>query len=100
MNGVVKHGCVYEHRHKKQHKLDTKADDVRKHNGYWKYESGEIHFAKNSGIGNKGGRGGCEASRKVIPNCDTCHVKKNWLDAIGGDFSHFAKEEQKHGGGE
>ena len=67
---------VVEIHYQEQRKLNSEAHEVAYHVAQWGHQSWEVHFAKDTGIGDEGiGRLG-QTVREVLPEADTCQVEQ------------------------
>lgn len=76
--------------------MDTKFYHITHHRTERYYQAGKIYFAKDAGIGHKGGGCGGEAGAKIIPDGDAAHIKWNGCNTIGRYVGHFTKNKEEH----
>ena len=76
-----------------QGELDGEFDQVRDDDRERDAEPGEIDFAEDAGVGQKGGGGAVEALGEIGPCGYSCHVEQHGWYVVGREFGDAAKDE-------
>jgi len=88
------------HDNDQQQKLNAKLNKLTNDYADGADQPWKIHFAENTGIGDKCIACIGEACGKVAPDDDTAHLKQHRIYPIGVNASYYIKEQNTHGCGE